>query len=379
MALFTPASSLFAQTQKTRLPRERVLERGVELERDAATGELRARGPDSGTASGEGSLGAAIRARVELVQVGCTVIAADGTQVGGLARGAFRVLEDGVEQQIASFDAAATPASIALLLDDSPSIYRALGETREAARSLSRSLGPEDEVAVAAFADQTHLLLPFSRDRTLLADALASPTLKVVANSSQSFIYQAVYITAHELFRDRTGRKAIVLLTDGEDSGLGLTWDPGSMKARPGTASPLAFDDVARELAAQGVTLYVISTEGRPRAMTDAWLAARQREPMVTADARRQGLPLDSLYLAEMVRQVSGGLYFLREVGGLAEVYRRIALALGAEYTLGFYSSAGTARPGWRQLDVELRPGASDLRVGARVVHRAAYYVPGAP
>ena len=80
-----------------------------------------------------------------------------------------------------------------------------------------------------------------------------------------------------------------------------------------------------------------------------------------------------------MVRQAGGGLYFLREVGGLAEVYRRIALALGAEYTLGFYPAAGTARPGWRQLDVELRPGASDLRVGARVMHRAAYYVPGAP
>ena len=222
-------------------------------------------------------------------------------------------------KQIASFDAAATPASIALLLDDSPSIYRELGETREAARSLARSLGPEDEVAVAAFADQTHLLLPFSRDRTLLAAALASPALKRVANSSQSFIYQAVYLTAHELFRGRSGRKAIVLLTDGEDSGLGLTWDPASMQARPGAASPLAFDDVARELASQGIALYVISTESRPRAMTDAWLAEHQREPVVTPEARRLGTPLDSLYLAEMVRQAGGDIYFLREMGGLAE------------------------------------------------------------
>jgi len=368
-----------AAAQKARLPRERVLDRGVDIVRDPATGELEARPSVSPAVTEAPSSGPMIRARVELVQVGCTVIAPDGTQVRGLMRDDFRVLEDGVEQQIASFDAAATPASIALLLDDSPSIYRELGETREAARSLSRSLGPEDEVAVAAFADQTHLLLPFSWDRTLLAAALASPMLKVVANSSRSFIYQAVYLTAHELFRGRAGRKAIVLLTDGQDSGLGLTWDPASMRARPGAASPLAFDDVARELAAQGIDLYVISTEGRPRAMTDAWLVEHQREPLVTPAARRSGTPLYSLYLAEMVRQAGGGIYFLREMGGLAEVYRRIALALGAEYTLGYYPASGTARPGWRELGVELRPGTSAAPAGARVTHRAAYYVSAAP
>lgn len=367
-----------ASAQKARLPRERVLERGVELVRDPATGELEARPSASPDGAGTPSSVPMIRARVELVQVGCTVIAPDGTRVRGLTRDDFRVLEDGVEQQIASFDAAATPASIALLVDDSPSIYRELGETREAARSLASSLGPDDEVAVAAFADQTHLLLPFSRDRTLLASALASPTLKAVADSSQSFIYQAVYLTARELFRGRSGRKAIVLLTDGEDSGLGLTWDPASMTARPGAASPLAFDDVARELASQGIALYVISTESRPRAMTDAWLAEHQREPLVTPAARRSGAPLYSLYLAEMVRQAGGDIYFLREMSGLAEVYRRIAMALGAAYTLGYYPASGTARAGWRELGVELRLGGNDAPAGARVTHRAAYYVSAA-
>jgi len=368
---------LFAQ--KERLPRERVLDRGVELERDPATGELEARPSIPPNGAEAPSSVATIRARVELVEVGCTVIAPDGTRVRGLARDDFRVLEDGVEQEIASFDAAATPSSIALLLDDSPSISRELGETREAARSLARSLGPEDEVAVAAFAGQTHLLLPFSRDRVLLAAALASPALKSVENSSQSLIYQAVYLTAHEIFRGRSGRKAIVLLTDGQDSGLGLTWDPASMQARAGSASPLAFDDVARELASQGIALYVISTEGRPKAMTDAWLADHRREPVITPEARRLGAPLDSLYLAEMVRQAGGELYFLREMGGLASVYQRIALALGAEYTLGYYPASGTARPGWRALDVELKPGTSAVPAGARVTHRAAYYVSATP
>ena len=86
------------------------------------------------------------------------------------------------------------------------------------------------------------------------------------------------------------------------------------MQPRPGAASPLAFDDVARELAAEGIELYVISTENRPRAMTDAWLADHQREPLITPEARELGMPQYTLYLAEMVRQVGGRLYFLREL-----------------------------------------------------------------
>ena len=374
LLFFPPAS----RAQKERLPRPRVLDQGIEFKRDPATGELQANSTNAPGEASEPRAVGTIRASVDLVEVGATVIAPDGTPVRGLTRDDFRVFEEGTEQEIATFDAASTPASIALLLDDSPSVYRELGETREAARSLARSLNPDDEVAVAAFADQTHLLLPFSRNRTLLADALASPTLKVVANSSKSFIYQALYLTAHELFRGRTGRKAIVLLTDGEDSGLGLNWNPASMEPHPGAASPLSFDDVARELSSQGISLYVISTEGRPKAMTNDWLSENQRDPLISDEAHRLEMPLDSLYLAEMVRQASGSLYFLREIGGLAEVYRRIALELGAQYTLGYYPAHRSVLPGWRELRVELRSGSGTAPAGSQVTHRTAYYMQAA-
>ncbi len=74
-----------------------------------------------------------------------------------------------------------------------------------------------------------------------------------------------MFYAARELFLGRTGRKAIVLLTDGQDSGLGLTWDPHSAEPRSGAAgSRLAFDDVARELGADGIALFIVSTENRP-------------------------------------------------------------------------------------------------------------------
>ena len=212
-----------------------------------------------------------------------------------------------------------------------------------------------------------------------MAAALASPEINHVADSSKSFIYQAVYLTARELFAGRSGRKAIVLLTDGQDSGLGLTWDPQSMQPNPQSPNALAFEDVARELGAKGIELYVISTENRPKAMTAAWLNAARSAPLVTSEAHRLDMPPYTVYLAEAVRQVGGGLFFLHETGSLAEIYRRIALGISAEYTLGYYPSAGIAQPGWRKLRVELYPGKAGAPPSEQAICRDTYYVPASP
>jgi VWFA-related protein len=265
------------------------------------------------------------------------------------------------------------------VLDASPSIFHELAEMRGAARSLAANLSPADEIAVVSFSAEAHVLLPFSTDRALLDRAIESKNLARVENSSESNIYQSAFLTARELFRGRTGRKAIVLLTDGQDSGLGLTWDASSAEPRSGVAVPrLAFDDVARELGADGIALFIVSTENRPRAMTPAWLEAHQGQMLVNKNAQREGIPLYTLYLAELARRVGGQLYFLREIGNLNEIYRRIALTISAQYTLGYYPSAGTARPGWRSLRVDL---AGDAKVppGSKLTHRGSYYVSAFP
>lgn len=344
------------------------------FERDPASGELHTPANDA-SSHGVGT----IRSRVTLVQVACTVTAPDGTQVRGLSQNNFRLFEDGVPQEISSFDASATPASIALVIDASPSIYHDLAEMRGAAHALAENLSPDDQIAVVSFSDEAHLLLPFSTDRKLLDRAIDSKYLARVENSSASEIYQSVFYAARELFLGRTGRKAIVLLTDGQDSGLGLTWDPRSAEPRSGAAGwRLAFDDVARELGADGIALFIVSTENRPRGMTVQWLEAHQVAMLVTPEARKANMPNYTLYLAELARRVGGQLFFLRETGNLAEIYRRIALAIGAQYTLGYYPSAGTSRPGWRLLRVELTGGAN-VPPGAKLTHRGSYYVSAFP
>ncbi len=364
-----PQENLPAKSRK--LPRPVPLGRNTVLSRDPVSGELHSNAKDSSAAAAAGT----IRSRVTLVQAPCTVATPDGTEVRGLGQSDFRLFENGAAQEIASFDASATPASIALVIDASPSIFHQLEEMREAARSLAGNLSPLDEIAVVSFSSETHLLLPFSKDRALLDRAIDSKYLAGVENSSESKIYESIFLAARELFQGRTGRKAIVLLTDGQDSGLGLTWDPRSASPSTGAgASRLAFDDVAREFGADGIALFLVSTENRPHGMTSEWLESHRNEMLVTAEARKENMPNYTMYLAELARRAGGQLYFLSEIGNLGEIYRRIALAISAQYTLGFYPAAGTAQPGWRSLRVELAEGAKVLP-GSQLTCRSSYYV----
>lgn len=358
--------------KRPRLPKPRVLDSG-NLERDAATGELRT-GPSRDPSEGAPHTSEAIRSRVSLVEIGCTALGEAGKQLKELRAEDFRVFEDGVEQRIEHFDASVEPASIVLVIDASPSIYRELGEMRAAARSLAEVLAPQDEAAVVAFSREAHLLLPLTRDRALLERALQSPELARVANESTSNIYRAVFLSARDLLKERTGRKAILLLTDGQDSGLGLSWNPASAAHAAGeTSGRLTFEDVVRELAADGVEVYAISTEPHPRAMTPAWLSARRNTTLITEETRKAGVPVYTAYLAESVRRAGGQIFFLREMGTLGDVYRRIAETLREQYVLGYYPLSGSNRPGWRALRVEL-PGRT-----AVLTHRVAYYVPAVP
>lgn len=361
-----------------KLPRPRILDFG-ELTRDPETGELRKKPAVENTnkrahSASQPSAAAAIRTRVSLVEVGCSAIGPDGKPLKGLHVGDFRVTEDGIAQRIAHFDAATEPASIALLIDASPSIYRKLGEMRDAAHSLAASLAPQDEVAVVAFARQAHLILSLTSDRASLDRALASSELARVANENTSNIYESLYLAARDVFSGRAGRKAILLLTDGQDSGLHLGWESATATPRPGeTTGRLTFEDVVRELSAAGIEVYAISTEPHPKALSAQvlaqWFSTRSSVPIVSPATRKLAVPLYTAYLAELVRRAGGHIYFLREIGTLGDVYQQIAQTLREEYVLGYYPSAGLAKPGWRSLHVEV-PGRT-----AQLTHRPAYYV----
>jgi Ca-activated chloride channel family protein len=383
-ALYSPVSANARharQRKPEKLPRQ--LDKGITWHRDAASGELRVVTEDTAT----GSYGDkaqpdehVFQVVTQMVPVTCIVSAVDGAAVPGLRRSDFRVFEDGIERPVAYFDASTQPASVALVIDASPSVLRDSQEMKRAADALVGALAPLDEAAVVDFSAHTYLQLPFTDVRERVLRAVARIDVRaLLGDTGGSNIYEAVYLAARELFPGRQGRKAIVLLTDGQDSGLGLTLDPESAAPQPGgAANRLTFDDVAPILAAQDIQLFAVSTENRPKVMTPDWLAAHANATLVTAAARSSGIPPYTLYLAELVRRAGGQLYFLNETSTVASTFRQIAKKIRAEYTLGFYPSSGADNnappPGWHSLRVELVD-----QPGARVSHRAAYYVPAAP
>jgi Ca-activated chloride channel family protein len=360
------------------------LDRGIKWQRDPATGELRAVA-DSNATTGLDNKGAPsgstpMKVVTQMVPVTCIVSAADGAALPGLRREDFRIFEDGVAQPIAYFDASTAPASVALVIDASPSVLRDSDDMKRAADALISALAPLDQAAVVDLSAHTYLQLPFSDVREQVRRAVERVDVRaLLGDTGGSNIYQSVYLTARELFPGRTGRKAILLLTDGQDSGLGLTLDPASAAPAPGrSANRLTFDDVARKLAAEDIQIFAVSTETRPKIMTPEWLEQHQIATLVSPNARTLGIPPYTLYLAELVRRAGGQLYFLREAETMADTFRKIAEKIRAEYNLGFYPAAGAngsgASPGWHSLRVEVVD-----QPGVRVAHRATYYVPATP
>lgn len=376
VALFvTPFVAPSNAQQKEKLPRPRRLDEDLTLRRDPATGELTSN-PAAGNSAADANATRPIAVVTQIVPVMCNVVGADGVAVRGLHREEFRVFDDDTPQPITYFDASTESASVALVLDASPSVLRESDEMKNAARALVDALSSSDQTAVVDFSAHTYLQLPFSSDWALIRKAVARVDARaLLGDVGGSNIYEAVFLTAREVFANRTGRKAIVLLTDGQDSELGLTLDPATAGPRKGwPTGRLTFEDVERNLATADIQVFVVSTESRPKIMTPDWVAAHASQTLLNYSVRDSGIPAYTLYLAEIARRSGGQLYFLREAETLADTFRQIALRIRAEYTLGFAPAANaTPHSGWHQLRVEVI-GHGD----PTVVHRASYYVPAA-
>lgn len=378
----------WAQTSAPqKLPPAKQIDKDTEYLRDPVTGELRLAPKHSDVAGAappatKSSGPITIRTQVRLVEIGCSALGGDGAPLRNLALHDFQLATDGETQSLVHLDTSTEPAHIALVIDASPSEFHSLDEMRAAARSLGRELSPRDEVAVVAFAGHPHILLPFSNDRKLLEASIGRVQLLRAVEETGSNIYGSVYLTAQRLFTGPhapVGRKAILLLTDGQDSGLGLSWNPSSMLPVAGVnANRLTFEDVVRTLAGSGIEMFVISTENRPKGMSEAWLAAHSQVSLISEESRKMEIPAYTAFLAELVRRAGGTLYFLRETGTLSEVYSRIAATLRTEYMLGFYPSPSVDKPGWHSVTIGFSKPDADHPAypGARLDCRPSYYVP---
>jgi len=159
-----------------------------------------------------------------------------------ISRDDLHVVENGLDQAVESFQEAVAPVSIVLVLDQSGSMKRVAENVMEAARRFVARLRPEDSLAVELFADRPELLQDLTKDRD---EALAAIDQYVAKGGTA--LYDALAL-AMERLRRVSGRRAIVVLTDGRDEN-----DPGTA---PG--STRSFPEVQRLAYEVDVTVFAL-------------------------------------------------------------------------------------------------------------------------
>lgn len=141
-----------------------------------------------------------------------TVTGPDGRPVKGLTKDDFTVLEDDVPQKITAFAGGSFPASVALAIDRSFSMAGpALTMARTAGRAFIAALKPEDRAMLIGISGEVDVLSPLSTDKTGLLNALATldPWSTTALNDA--------LVRCLDLLESESGRRAIVVLSDGVD------------------------------------------------------------------------------------------------------------------------------------------------------------------
>jgi Ca-activated chloride channel family protein len=154
-----------------------------------------------------------VRVNTTLVTLPVSVMDRDGRYIPNLRKEDFRLWEDGVEQTVALFSSVDKPFSVVLMLDTSGSTRYRLGEIQDAAITFVNQLRRDDQVMVVSFDDQVKILSEFTNDRSRLRDAIQRSE-----PGEGTKLYDAVDLVMNQRLSNITGRKAIVLFTDGVDT-----------------------------------------------------------------------------------------------------------------------------------------------------------------
>jgi Ca-activated chloride channel family protein len=150
---------------------------------------------------------------VDLVMVNVTVTDGDNKLITDLKPDSFHIFEDKVEQKIRYFSTEQQPLSLGIVFDVSHSMEPKIALAREAAARFLETGGPEDEYFLVEFSSRAKLTEHFTSDVARLRDHLA-----LVPPQGDTAMYDAVYLALSEVRKGRNPKKALLLITDGEDN-----------------------------------------------------------------------------------------------------------------------------------------------------------------
>lgn len=262
------------------------------------------------------------KVEVDAVQVTVTVTNDKGKFVPGIPQQSFRIYEDGQLQTIGYFASEDVPLELVVAVDISGSMTAAMPRLKRTVRNFLQAVPTGNQVTLLGFNDSVFTLTRRSTDpdeRVRAVDRLAP--------WGATALYDVI-IRGVEMLGRQTGRRALVVFTDGEDQGSHVT-----------------LDDVERRLQASDVTLYMI---GQGRGVTHDYL----RKVM-----QRLTVP-------------TGGRVFTTDnIDALQGAFEELLEELSNQYLIGYQPTYTTRDDAWHEIKVEI--DGEPLSVRARQGYRA--------
>ncbi len=247
---------------------------------------------------------------VSLVTITVAVRDENGQYRIDLGRERFRVYENGRPQKIRYFGRDAGPLKIALALDCSGSMSRALPALRHAAAAFIKSKKPEDEIQVVRFNEVTALLCPMTTNAKKLCRSMAG-----LKPGGGTLLWDAVYAAVISLGDERC-HKAVLLFTDGRDESKNAE--------NPATCTTFS----------------------------EAVSAARQRQVPVYAIGL--GQEVDTRALQRLSEKTGGRFLAVARPDEIQAAYEKIYRDLTHRYTLSYQSNNDPAPGEWVEIEVRV-------------------------
>lgn len=264
---------------------------------------------------------------VEEVVLPVTVLDNSGRIVQNLARNDFQINEDGVRQNIISFQHTDLPVSIALVIDNSGSMSKKRPAVNKSTIDLIEASNPHDEAFVVNFSDEAFIDQDFTSNINKLHDGLSH-----IESRGGTALYDAVVASADKLAADaHNAKQVLVLITDGEDN-----------------ASTLNLEQTIRRVQQlSGPEIYSIGL-----------LFGDEMSRAEIRHARRA---------LEMLSTETGGIaFFPRSVEQVDQIAAEVAQDIRSQYTIGYHSTKPTNIPGFRRIQAVAAQNGKKLNVRTR-------------
>jgi VWFA-related protein len=311
---------------------------------------------NSGKLAGDGETieGDTLTVNTALVTVPVTVMDRNGKYVPNLKRRDFHVFENGVEQRIAYFAAVDQPFTVILLIDTSGSTHFKMDEIQNAAISFINQLKDQDRVMIMSFDDQIRTFCEPTSDRDTLIQAV-----RRTRTGGGTRLYDAVDIVVQQKLKSITGRKAVVLFTDGVDT----------------TSHRASYKSTIKEVEESDAAVYSVAYDTSHDVMGGGMPG---RGGIILnlpfpGSGGRGGFPGPGSadgdyrradeYLHEIALESGGEYYRGDTIVGLSAAFSELADELRRQYSIGYYPAAGD---GGQRRDIKVRVNQAGLVVKAR-------------